>query len=471
MSKKWCLENIITKLLKLFLFLLPWQTIWIYSEQFVDGTKWQYATQGFYATEALLWIIIILFMPWYWRKHRAFELRHKEKFSWTKERIFLVCSLIFILYSLISTLWSPNPGLALQQSLRIMQAFILFIILIIGPLKPKVAVQWLIAGAILPSLLGIYQFLTQSTVGSTLLGLTAIETWQPGASIIQSHSIGRWLRAYGSFPHPNILGGYLALVLSLLFCYQHSYTNKEYLQNPPAGRAGKKYEVSTPYALRLLSYALLFALFLTFSRTAWLAFAAGIVAMLLCCHVAKTKAKKYVALLLTFVALLTLIFLPLIETRLTGNTTHEITSITERTAGYQEALKLFKQQPLLGTGPGNYTLAAKTFTPNQPIYTYQPVHNVPLLILVELGIIGVFFLISILVSYGYWVKEARNKKQRYYGFLFLISYVVLLAFDHYLYTTYVGLTISAIYLAMVHNLSTKPCTEAKKGLVLTKNET
>lgn len=444
------LTTTIQSLLKLFLLLLPWQTIWIYHEQFVDGTKWQYATQGFYATETLLWIIIILFMPWYWRKHRAFELRHKVKFSWTKERVFLACSLIFILYSLISTLWSPNLDLALQQSLRIMQAFILFIILIIGPLKPRTAIKWLVAGAILPSLLGIYQFLTQSTVGSTLLGLTVIETWQPGASIIQSHSIGRWLRAYGSFPHPNILGGYLALTLALSLLMSLLHRKK----------------------LRVPSYEFifLFALFLTFSRTAWLAFAAGIVAMLLCCHVAKTKAKKYVALLLTFVALLTLIFLPLIETRLTGNTTHEITSITERTAGYQEALKLFKQQPLLGTGPGNYTLAAKTLTPNQPIYTYQPVHNVPLLILVELGIIGIVLLTLSLLAFMRYKLRVTSYKMMFFYALGLMPYALILLFDHYLYTTYVGLTISAIYLAMVHNLSTKPCTEAKKGLVLTKNE-
>ena len=36
------LEQILSFLIKAFLFILPWQTIWIYREQFLNGFKWQY---------------------------------------------------------------------------------------------------------------------------------------------------------------------------------------------------------------------------------------------------------------------------------------------------------------------------------------------------------------------------------------------------------------------------------------------
>ena len=48
------LINSLRTLLGLLLFLLPWQTIWITQERFLNGAKWQYGTQGFYATEFLL---------------------------------------------------------------------------------------------------------------------------------------------------------------------------------------------------------------------------------------------------------------------------------------------------------------------------------------------------------------------------------------------------------------------------------
>src|SRR3989344_9423215 len=64
------LKTVINYLLLLFLFLLPWQTRWIYQPAMLNGGFWEYGTQSFYGTEILLWLIVILFL--------IDRFRHKE---------------------------------------------------------------------------------------------------------------------------------------------------------------------------------------------------------------------------------------------------------------------------------------------------------------------------------------------------------------------------------------------------------
>ena len=68
--KNMSFEKILKFLIGLFLFLLPWQTIWIFREVFVGGIKSEYSTLGLYATEALLWVIILFFICWFWDKRK-----------------------------------------------------------------------------------------------------------------------------------------------------------------------------------------------------------------------------------------------------------------------------------------------------------------------------------------------------------------------------------------------------------------
>jgi len=206
------LESKLKFLLKSLLFLLPWQTIWIYKEGILNGVKWQYGTLGFYATEILLWLCAVLFLIWYLKKIKlrvtSYELRI------TKEKIFLASLLIFLLYALASKYWALDMLVAEQSSLRLMEATILFLLILVGPLNFRESTIYFIAGAAVQSLLGIWQFLTQTTFAYKWLGLASHPVFEAGTSII-SNTDGRWLRAYGAFPHPNILGGYLVISLIL----------------------------------------------------------------------------------------------------------------------------------------------------------------------------------------------------------------------------------------------------------------
>jgi len=81
-SKEITISSLLQFCLGLFLFLLPWPTIYIIQEKFVNGYKWEYGTIGFYATEIILWLTILVFMIWYWqeKKTRARDL----KFTFSK---------------------------------------------------------------------------------------------------------------------------------------------------------------------------------------------------------------------------------------------------------------------------------------------------------------------------------------------------------------------------------------------------
>src|SRR3990167_6847513 len=133
------LERSLSYCLVALLFLLPWQTIWLTKERFLNGVKWEYGTLGVYATEILLWTCAILFIFWYWPRAKLRVTSYPASgrdpahggggLRVTKDRLFVFACLLFTLYSLLSSLWSSDRDLAFQHTLRVMEAFILFFML------------------------------------------------------------------------------------------------------------------------------------------------------------------------------------------------------------------------------------------------------------------------------------------------------------------------------------------------------
>jgi len=284
----------------------------------------------------------------------------------------------------------------------------------------------------LQALLGIWQFFQQSTFVNKWLGLSAHPAWQGGVSVIENSS-GRWLRAYGGLPHPNILGGLLAsaLIIGLGF----------YL------KTGRK---NTLWKMFLLgSLAINFpALLLTFSRSAWLSFLIGLILLVIYFIKNKTQdlSKKFTLPLLIFIFLF-LAFLNLFSNiftpRLTSSTRLERKSVNERIIYLQEAKQIIREHFLPGVGAGNYIQKLRQVKSSSAKQTwqYQPVHNVFLLVFAELGIIGfslfLIIIFFILRKFSYFFK---NKKTDNFIFLSVfISFLPALLFDHWLWTTHFGL--------------------------------
>ena len=452
MFKKINLENILQFLLKTFLFTLPWQTIYIFQGKFIGATKIEWWTQGFYATEILLWVIVVVFMGWYWK-----NLRPKTedlRFKITKDRIFVLSVLVFLIYIFSSIFWAFDKSLALQQSLRIMEMFLLFFMFWFGPINFEKAVKWLLYGSVLPCLLGIGQFLFQTDFAFKWFGLSVHPAWQAGTSIISSDSIGRWLRAYGPFAHPNIFGGYLVMVIGLFQIYDLRFKNKN---------------------IHFIFYSLLLSsLFFTFSRSAWLVLITFCVVKFIFDNnnlKSKILNLKFLIPYFVLVVILLILFFPLVQTRLSNQSISEVRSTTERVSGYKEAWQIFKANPIFGVGAGNYTLATYNLNPNLLAWEIQPVHNVGLLFIVEFGVVGVVLLLSVIyVFIRFQISLPRRQAgdlrfKNMYCWLCAVGCVLLAMIDHYLYSSYIGLVFSGVFFGLimrqkqeekiVHNSSTR----------------
>ena len=295
--------------------------------------------------------------------------------------------------------------------------------------------------------LGVYQFLTQSTFANKWLGLAFHSSEILGNSVVET-ATGRWLRAYGSFPHPNIFAGFL--IVAVIFCfYLYSILFKKYQKN----------------VLIILFLILSAGLFFTFSRAGWLAF---IIVILLDYYFVRKKSEirnpsnsagrqklGFVFLCFCVFVFLSVIYFPLVKTRFQNSARLEVKSNIERINNLEQSFEIIKNNLWLGTGIGNYTVELQKMCPDQPAYFYQPAHNVYLLVLSEIGIVGFFLIIIILIYYFFSKKlEIRNQKFKIV-FLCLGVFLFLFLFDHFWWTLPSGLLIIFLIAGLFFKLDKK----------------
>ena len=424
-------------LLQLFLFLLPIQTVYIVQDGFLNGQKWQYGTIVFYLTEMLLWLAVIFFITDFFVLLKRKEIKVKR--AWDKEKLFSVSVLLFLLYLLFNTFFvASNFEVAYQLTRWWMLSFLLFIILSSGILKTKEILWPIFWASIFPTVLGIWQFLTQQTFASKFLGLAMHSPEVSGVSVVASEQIGRWLRAYGTFSNPNIFAGFLFVVIVCTFLLMQRVENKK-----------QKLFLQVTMLLQTM------ALFFTFSRSAWIAWGFFVIFIFLFCLFKNKKVAWGVIFSLFLFLILLFTYWPLVQNRTEIKSNYEVRSITERWDGYREALDIWDKNKYWGVGPGHYTLASFTLDNSRNGATYQPVHNVFLLFIVEIGIVGFALFCFILATFvSYFLSIAKSKK-RFLSLVFLLISLILGLFDHYLLSSYVGMLMLSTYLAVLTRLSTE----------------
>ncbi|MBI1982228.1 MAG: O-antigen ligase family protein, partial [Candidatus Levybacteria bacterium] len=230
------------------------------------------------------------------------------------------------------------------------------------------------------------------------------------------------LRPYGTFPHPNVLGGYLIIAMVMVM-------------------SNVKCQMSNVKRALLFSALVVGtgALILTMSRIAillWLA-----VVLFTSLKKLQENFKKRRGLAFLFLLPMALIFavsffFPL-KARLFGiNLADE--PVVERIALMKTSLLMIKDHPFFGVGLNNFLVNLPSYLEKPvDIFNLQPVHNIYLLIAAENGIPGfVFFLWFIKRTYD----QIKNKKSMVHNSLFLILSLVLVLgfFDHYFLTLQQG---------------------------------
>ncbi len=287
-----------------------------------------------------------------------------------------------------------------------------------------------LVGSILQSGIGILQFLNRRMVGLSMLGESQINVGGFNTSAVQL-PIGYFLRAYGTFPHPNVLGGFLVSALVLIISQLRFIKSKL-----------KKYAAIAAIVIIQLG------IFVTWSRVAWVL--SGLIMIYWIGRYIWTEKKNfikyYIAALFLSVGLLTLwIFgssasLALaIRSRLITQSGLSDISWKQRLELMDKAWKFWKTNPVFGTGLGNFLIRLS----EDPIYTasgiriIQPVHNIFLLILCETGLVGGSIVIGIIFMFLKYLIPFRSKMP----VLISMATIVALAgnLDHYLITLPQGL--------------------------------
>jgi hypothetical protein len=286
-------------------------------------------------------------------------------------------ALLLALAALVALAFLSAPQ-ALAPTVAGAGAWRLALVLALGALawlarpSPGEVTAALAIGLAVQAPIGIAQFLAQRSLGLGALGeIQGLDSFTSRASVVSAGD-EHWLRAYGLAAHPNVLGGYLVLGL-LMLCGALV-----------AGRGGR---------LRGLLWALtiagLVALVLTFSRSAWVGLAAGLVA-LAWAAAGQLRGRLGRRGLLAAVLVVALVGLSvreaLLARALVSASALEEQSIAERLFYAAAAWKLIVARPWLGYGVDNFPLAVQALLHETPsTLGYPNVHNVLLLAGSELG--------------------------------------------------------------------------------------
>ena len=255
-----------------------------------------------------------------------------------------------------------------------------FVYLFIVNERPKLT--WPLALVVtIQGAVGMMQFVLQHDLGLAALGELALDPEVRGVSVLMTEQGQRWLRAYGLTGHPNLLAALLTLLVLMLLLDLRS--NRGWRRGLLVGAMGVG-------VLGLLA---------TVSRAAWLAFGIGLAVWAFGVwkqpatdrSVAPAQPRQSIARRAAWVAVpitaglaFVVLYGRTLATRfLDLNTAVEARSLMERLRDVRIALSLIGAHPWTGVGLGNYLASARLLDRSARV-----VHNVPLLVTAEMGILG-----------------------------------------------------------------------------------
>ncbi len=426
-------ERLVRALLLSIIFLLPIGSVLILSEARADvaGVRNSFAVPVFYLVEGL---VVATAAAWGFVRLR--DPLRRTALRTDLSRLLPLLGLLGL--AAIAILWAPwrmQAGIGLAH---LVIAFLLTAMLA-HEFRNRTflhAALWTFAAAAaIQAAWGIAQYLLRHDLGLWWLGESGLAPDKPGIAKVATET-GPQIRAYGSLPHPNILAAYLSLAAF-------------WVGTAVFWRNGERSR------LRQLGFVLLLALLgagllVTFSRAAILTTLVG--GLLVASF--SWRRWRYLppaaALAATTVLLIGLALAPVMTHRASLESPTE-TGLTNRAVGYGQAADMIADQPL-GVGAGNFVLAGYALDPGRPAYQYQPVHNVPLLAVSELGVLGGAALAWFVIRLGRSVHRsaARDRRERSVEFmLFAVAAAFALTSltDHFFWSQPQGLLLTAVLVA------------------------
>ncbi|MEX0869871.1 MAG: O-antigen ligase family protein [Candidatus Spechtbacterales bacterium] len=287
-----------------------------------------------------------------------------------------------------------------------------------------------VVGGIFQSFIAIGQFITQRSLGLRILGESYLAPGMQEVAEVIAFG-GRFVRAYGTLPSPNVLAAFLAVSLLLLFSW---FISRQEIKRGDTLFAG------------LSSVVLASALFLTFSRAVIFSFVIAFLVYFAVIFFKKDFAeyrRKAIGVLLPVLILVVVgggMFWPEIYSRIFTTFDYGDMALRERVFFNQLSYDIIDENPG-GTGIGNYTLVLREVNPGIRDSLYQPVHNIFLLVTAEIGIAGgvVFALFLLSLFLALLIKAFRRPSIEAVTLFALLVFIFISGlFDHYYWTLQQG---------------------------------
>lgn len=398
--------------LYIFVFCVPFQTrvFLIRSGDFFnEWTNWY-----FYLTDALIFALLFFWV-----------LRFKNNNQKDKKWRLKIIVVVFWLIGAASISLATNKLLSFYGFLKLTELVLLFFYLknsFILFKKAKVFLVFLIS-SLLQAILGIAQFFSQKSLGLWWLGESPLAPDINGVAKIDFWG-QKVIRAYGTLPHPNILGVFLMVAFLGLLVYIFK-------------KGFKSWQIA-PLGLLILG------IFVSFSRLVIFASLISFI-ILIIWQFFKSKNKRRavgIFLLVSFFVFVSISLLGQVAgQRLNPANILEGQAKDLRVYYLQIGWEIFKQHPW-GVGVGSFVNQFIENFKTLPIqitpWMYQPVHNIFALIAVELGLVGLVVFLWFLSEVFRRILKYKDSLIKIGALLTFLSFLFLGLFDHYFWTLQQG---------------------------------
>lgn len=419
-------------LLSILVFLLPLQTRYFFDIGLINNNFFEYTSKSIYFVDVIfIGLLILLFI--YNLKNKLFILN-------IKKIIFLISLILLNIGINISLLKSLDISISLYFNIKIFLLSTFIFLLSFFKINFYLFKEIFILSASLQSFYSIYQFITQFIGANKFMGIAEKLSYALGTSVVENID-GRFLRAYGFFPHPNILS--LFLLIGLTFTIFKLINLKDKLKI---------------YFYQYLLGIIFLGIILTFSRIGiFLSILVSIIIFIY--RIIKSRKliydieirKDIKNFIIIFIVQIILIFnfRELLFARVNTNNRLNIISNNERISQIISFKKDIKNNFLFGVGSRNYTTYKYNNNDKLNSWNLKPIHNIFLLYFIENGIFGVIsFLLFLLIPI--FIKS---------DFEFKLNYFLILSFglfDHFIITENFGLLLSFLFIGIIYskNLST-----------------
>lgn len=274
----------------------------------------------------------------------------------------------------------------------------------------------LFSSVLLQGLIGVFQFLISVDLNLTFLGESNLISGAIGTSTVAIAG-QQFMRAYGTFPHPNVFSGYL-LLSAVVGAYN-------LLRRKERG---------------LLSFLLMahstFFVFFTMSRVAWILFIFLWVLVIMLWFKPKWSMNG--------------IFFASIGERFTDLFSGTDYSVSDRINLLKSSWEVIKTNWFGGVGAGQFVKGMEGAVPTTTsgILLLQPVHNVYMLVLSEHGVIFGGALLASLAMVVYKKVQALMSTKAWIPLFALFAILFIGLFDHYPITLPQGLGLTYLFILL-----------------------